>query len=121
LLTVSNFWQMRKGFLHDRLGSTGRTCRRPTAKYAVTSDDGLTVVAGGFVGTGMDCCGDRSGWLFGGPGKAGRRGLPGVSRGPGGNALARTPVVPYAGAVPDGGRQGSTAVAAVIGPHRLVA
>ena len=81
------------------------------------------------LGGGEAVCGDRYGFLEGqvwvtsptGSGSPGGRGLRGVRRGRGANALACTPVVPYAGAVPDGGRQGSTAVAAVIGPHRLVA
>ena len=51
LPTVSNFREMRKGFLHDRLGFGGRTCRACVATRVMTSADSLADVVGGFAGT----------------------------------------------------------------------
>jgi hypothetical protein len=52
---------MRKGFLHDRLGTGDRNCGGHGVMWAVTSGEPRMRGAEGFAGTGMGCCGDRSG------------------------------------------------------------
>src|SRR6266568_3948702 len=114
---------MRKGFLHDRLGSGGRSCQGDAATWTLTSGESPMWRRRTVCGDRCAFWADRSGWLVGwGRGAAGR-GCPGRLAGPvrgvfagvfadvieggRGTALAGAPVVPYAGAVPDGGRQGS--------------
>ena len=113
---MSNIWQMRKGFLHDRLGFGGRSCGDRDAKWALTSGESLARAAGWFAGTGVDSSGDRSGRAIRQDREPRRRGVPGRWRtdgGRGGGPTAGGVAARWrAGSRTDGGRdrgvQGAT-------------
>ncbi len=121
---------MRKGFLHDRLGSAGRSCRGSTGRQALTSREGQAGVTGGFAGQiWIPVCGQV--WatgsmrvveprLRGAPGwqPGGQRG---GRRGPRGERFGGHACCPLCWGSPRRRAPRVTAAAAVTGPHRLVA